>query len=179
MQASIQIDYNAQGYLLIPAHVARRYFPNDVLVLMVKGDELWMLPTRGAAAGGLLLKQRNPAGDRSVLGRPYLPDDASPGAWPAFWDERAGALRAAFRMPVRETRLQPAIAAKAVVEQEQGRWVVYLDLGFSAQGTDEFRIERHRIADYSSPERAKVAASWIERTADRDLKGQKFGGLTQ
>jgi hypothetical protein len=179
MQVPIEIGYNDQGYLLLPAHVARQYFPNDVLVLMVKGDELWMLPTRGAAAGGLLLKQRNTAGDRSVLAAPYLPDFTQSGTWPAFWDERAGALRAMFRMPeVAETRPQPAIAAKAVVELEQGRWVVYLDLGFSAQGSDEFRIERRRIADYSSAERANVAASWIERTADRDLKGQKFGNST-
>lgn len=167
----LEIDYTERGYILLPAHVARQYFPNDVLVLMVKGDELWMLPTRGPVAGGLLLKQRNTAGDRSLLAAPYLPAETEAGRWLAFWDERAGALRAAFRMRrFEEKQLEPAIAAKAVVELEQGRWVVYLELGFSSPGSDTIRTERRRIADYPTQERAQVAAGWIERTADRDFR---------
>ncbi|HEY0163679.1 MAG TPA: hypothetical protein VGB69_13445 [Edaphobacter sp.] len=178
MQESLEIDYTERGYILLPEHVARRYFPNDVLVLMVKGEELWLLPTRGAAAGGLLLKQRSASGERSLLAAPYLPEGTRAGRWLAFWDERSGALRAAFGMPRTVALTSPhesAIAAKAIVEQEKGRWVVYLDLGFSQPGSGEIRIERRRIADYSTSERAVVAASWIERTADRDLKSQNQG----
>lgn len=178
MQVPLEIDYTAQGYILMSAAVARQYFPNDVLVLMVKGEEVWLLPTRGPTAGGLLLKQRNAAGDRSLLAAPYLPPETEAGRWLAFWDDRAGALRAAFRMPqLAALPLEPAIAAKAVIEHEQGRWVVYLELGFSQPGSESIHVERRRIADYPSPERASVAASWIERTADRDLKfqNQRYG----
>lgn len=170
MQERLELEYTEQGYIIFPETVARLYFPNDVMVLMIKGNEVWMLPTRGSVAGGLLLKQRNTAGDRSLLAVPYLPQGTPAGRWPAFWDERAGALRAAFIAPA---RLEPAIAAKAVVQPEQGRWVVYLDLGFSEPGSGEIRRERRRIADYSSQERALVAAGWIERTADRDLRSQR------
>jgi hypothetical protein len=172
-QEPLEIEYTDQGYILLPLHVASQYFPNDVLALMVKGDEVWLLPTRGAVAGGLLLKQRNTAGDRSLLAAPYLPPETRAGRWLAFWDERNGALRAAFRMQQpgqTQPKLEPAIAAKAVVEEEQGRWVVYLELGFSSPGSGEIRTERRRITDYPSRERARVAASWIERTADRDFR---------
>lgn len=186
MQVPLEIDYTGQGYILMPADVARRYFPNDLLLLLVKGDEVWLLPARGPAVGGLMLKQRNAAGERSVLAAPYLPPETQAGRWLAFWDERAGALRAAFRMPqVPESKpdpqpepesvSEPAIAAKAVVEHEQGRWIVYLDMGFSQPGSSGIRVERHRIADYPSAERARIAASWIERTADRDLKFRNQG----
>ena len=186
-QEPLEIEYTDQGYILLPARVASQYFPNDVLVVMVKGDEVWLLPTRGPVAGGLLLKQRNAAGDRSLLAHPYLPVEIKAGHWPAFWDERAGALRMAFRIQERKTEerkaeprrslephknVEPAIAAKAIVEQERGRWVVYLELGFSAPGSAEIRTERKRITDYPSRESAKVAADWIERTADRDFRKQ-------
>lgn len=176
MQVPLEIHYTAQGYILLSAALARQYFPQDVLVLMLKGDEVWLLPTRGPTAGGLLLKQRNPAGDRSLLAAPYLPPDTEAGRWLAFWDERAGALRAAFRMPqLAELPLEPAIAAKTVVVHEEGRWVVYLDLGFSQQGEESIRVERKRISDHPSEERASVAATWIERTADRNLKFRNLG----
>ena len=177
-QAPIEVEYNSLGYLLLPHEVARQHFPNDSLVLMIKGDEVWMLPTRGAAAGGLLLKQRNPSGDRSVLAAPYLPTGTAPGRWIGFWDERSGALRVAFRLPAVADplpSLEPAIAAQCSIEHEQGRWVVYLELGFSSPDSPDIRIERRRIADYPSEQRARVAASWMERTADRDLKRPNLG----
>lgn len=187
-QEPLEIEYSERGYILLPAEVARQYFPNDVLVLMVKGNEVWMLPTRGPVAGGLLLKQRNADGDRSLLAAPYLPPETSAERWPAFWDERSGALRVAFRIqkpvaqpqsemepepvskPEPPRKLEPAIAAKAIVEREQGRWVVYLDMGFSGADALAVRTERKRIADFATEERAKVAAGWIERTADRDFR---------
>ena len=85
-----------QGYLQISADVAQRYFPEDVLVVLVKTPELWLLPLRGASAGGLLLKQRNLQGDRSVLIWEQLPEEAGAGSYSAFWDETRGALRVAL-----------------------------------------------------------------------------------
>ncbi|NJM07294.1 hydrogenase maturation protease [Candidatus Gracilibacteria bacterium] len=87
------IELTANGYLHLPAELARERFPHDVLVALSRGDELWLLPTRGAAAGGLLLKQRNLRGDRSVLIWEVLPPATAPGLRPATWDAENGALR--------------------------------------------------------------------------------------
>lgn len=94
--STLEVELTALGYLHLPAELAGRYFPQDVLVALPRGPELWLLPTRGAAAGGLLLKQRNPRGDRSVLIWELLPPGTPPGPRAAFWDERGGALRVAL-----------------------------------------------------------------------------------
>ena len=91
-----QVEITADGYLRLSAMMAAHYFPEDVLVPLVKGKELWLLPLRGAAAGGLLLKQRNAQGDRTVVIWEALPPDTSPGLRPAFWDSANGALRVAL-----------------------------------------------------------------------------------
>lgn len=92
----MQVEITNKGYLTLSADIARTYFPNDVLVAMVKTPELWLLPMRGAAGGGLLLKQRNLAGDRSVLIWEVLPEHTPSGERTAFWDEERGALRVAL-----------------------------------------------------------------------------------
>ena len=51
------------------------------------------MPLVGPESGGLLLKQRNPAGDRSTLIWEALPPDAANGQRSAFWDDHNGALR--------------------------------------------------------------------------------------
>ncbi|QJW94964.1 hydrogenase maturation protease [Frigoriglobus tundricola] len=90
---TVAVELTAGGDLRMSAAVAERFFPNGVLVPLRRGPELWLLPTRGAAAGGLLLKQRNAAGDRSVLVRESLGEEFSPGPREAAWDESQGALR--------------------------------------------------------------------------------------
>jgi hypothetical protein len=97
MPPNFLLDYDERGYLKLPAEIARCYFPQDVLVALPKADEVWLVPLRGPAAGGLLLKQRNPTGDRSVLLWEQLPQDTPAGTKPAFWDEENGALRIALR----------------------------------------------------------------------------------
>lgn len=87
------LELTDQGYLHLPADLARRYFPNDLLVALVRDAELWLLPTRGPSAGGLLLKQRNRAGERSVLIWEFLPMGVLPGSYVARWDVDHGALR--------------------------------------------------------------------------------------
>ena len=90
------VELSAQGYLQLSAAVAQSYFPHDSLVAQVRGRELWLWPTQGAQAGGLLLKLRNRQGDRTVLIWTELPPQTAPGQHPAFWDARQGALRVAL-----------------------------------------------------------------------------------
>jgi hydrogenase maturation protease len=92
------IELTDTGYLVLAASVAQAFFPHDTLLALPRGAELWLLPTRGPGGGGLLLKQRNPAGDRSVLVREVVPDVVAPGVRPAFWDDQQGALRVALSL---------------------------------------------------------------------------------
>ncbi|MCB9077954.1 MAG: hydrogenase maturation protease [Anaerolineaceae bacterium] len=98
----VEIKLTDQGYLHLSADLAQRYFPEDVLVVLVKTPELWLLPLRGASAGGLLLKQRNLKGDRSVLIWEHLPEGTPSGRYPAFWDDTRGALRIALASTAHE-----------------------------------------------------------------------------
>ncbi len=91
------LELTAQGYLHLPAPVAQRYFPADLLVALPHTDEIWLAPLRGPAAGGLLLKQRNARGDRSVLIWEMLPPNTPPGPRRAIWDEERGVLRMALQ----------------------------------------------------------------------------------
>jgi hypothetical protein len=95
-----QIELTDAGYLVLTATVARAFFPNDTLLAIPRDQELWLLPTRGPGGGGLMLKQRNLAGDRSVLVREALHDRFPVGALPAFWDDQHGALRVAMISPL-------------------------------------------------------------------------------
>lgn len=88
--------FTSHGYLVLRAEVARAFFPGDTVLALKRDRELWLLPTRGAAAGGLVLKQRNLDGDRAVLVREVLEDAPVIGARPAMWDARQGALRVAL-----------------------------------------------------------------------------------
>ncbi len=99
MRQPISLQYDDRGYLRIPADIASRYFSGGSLVAQRRGPELWLLPLRGAEAGGLLLKQRNASGERSVLLWEQLPANVPPGEWPAFWDEAQSALRVAWERP--------------------------------------------------------------------------------
>jgi len=91
-----EVLFTSHGYLVLQAEVARTYFPSDTMLALRRERELWLLPTRGAAAGGLVLKQRNLDGDRSVLVREVLDDAPITGPRAAFWDESNGALRVAL-----------------------------------------------------------------------------------
>jgi len=93
----IEVEFTWDGNLRISAEIATKYFPENVLVPMSKEKELWLLPIRGAAAGGLLLKQRNLHGDRSVVIWEALPEDRPVGIRTAIWDENNGALRIALQ----------------------------------------------------------------------------------
>lgn len=87
------VELTADGYLRLGARLAAVRFPSDAATALVRDGELWLMPLRGPRSGGLLLKQRNPAGDRSVLIREVLDDRVPTGPCPARWDAAQGALR--------------------------------------------------------------------------------------
>lgn len=93
---SPEVLFTSHGYLVLEADVARTYFPGDTVLAVKRDRELWLLPTRGAGAGGMVLKQRNLSGDRSVLVREVLEDATVVGPRAAIWDERQGVLRVAL-----------------------------------------------------------------------------------
>jgi hydrogenase maturation protease len=92
----LEVEITQQGSLHLPVTVAREYFAQDTLLVQVKGLEMWLLPTRGAASGGLFLKQRTPEGDRSVVIWEHLPPGFAAGTRLAFWDAANHALRVAL-----------------------------------------------------------------------------------
>jgi hydrogenase maturation protease len=92
-RAHVPLELTPDGYLRLDAAQAARLFPGDAVVVRVQDDELLVVPLRGTAAGGLLLKQRNAAGDRCVLVREVLDDRIPHGVRAGRWDDRAKALR--------------------------------------------------------------------------------------
>lgn len=93
---SCEVTFMPEGVLRMEKDLAERYFPHDLLVPLLREGQLWLLPTNGPQAGGLILKQRNTAGQRSVLLREFFAEDPAPGRRPAYWDEERGALRVAL-----------------------------------------------------------------------------------
>ena len=87
------VEITADGYLRVDAALAGVRFPSDALAAILRDGQLWLFPLRGPSSGGLLLKQRNPAGDRTVLLREVLGDGFRPGIRAASWDDEHKALR--------------------------------------------------------------------------------------
>ncbi len=96
----LQLEITTRGYLILPINVATEYFAEDACVAMIRENELWVLPIRSSASGGLMLKQRNLQGDRSVLVWEALPDDHHSGNFNANWDAENGAMRIDFQNPI-------------------------------------------------------------------------------
>jgi hydrogenase maturation protease len=87
------VEITADGYLRVAVALAAARFPSDALAAVLRDGQLWLFPLRGPSSGGLLLKQRNPAGDRTVLLREVLGDGFQAGIRAAFWDDEHKALR--------------------------------------------------------------------------------------
>ena len=92
------LEITAEGSLRLGCEAAARFFPDDALVVLCGKPqqdgrrEVLLLPTRGAAGGGLILKQRNAAGDRSVLVAEAFGFAPPVGQFTAVWDESRGGL---------------------------------------------------------------------------------------
>jgi hypothetical protein len=89
----VSVRFTDDGYMRLDAVLAASRFPSDAVAALLRDDDLWVIPLRGPRSGGLLLKQRNPAGDRSLLVREVLGDLPVTGDHPAFWDDAQQALR--------------------------------------------------------------------------------------
>ena len=92
-----RVEFTADGYLRLDADLAAGRFPSDAVAAVARDGELWLYPLRGPSSGGLLLKQRNPAGDRAVLIHELLSDGFPVGVRPACWDDEHKALRISLR----------------------------------------------------------------------------------
>lgn len=89
-----RVEFTADGYARLDAALAASRFPSDAVAAVLRDEDLWLIPLRGPRSGGLLLKQRNPAGDRAILLRGTVEDDRIPtGVREAFWDDDHKALR--------------------------------------------------------------------------------------
>ena len=93
----VSVELTADGYLRLDAALAASRFPSDALAAVQRDGELWLYPLRGPSSGGLLLKQRNPAGDRAVLIHEVLGGGVAAGTRTASWDDEHKALRIALR----------------------------------------------------------------------------------
>ncbi len=93
LDEQVVVEITADGYLRADAALAAARFPSDALAAVLREGDLWLFPLRGPSSGGLLLKQRNPAGDRSVLLSEVLGDGFQAGVRAAFWDDEHKALR--------------------------------------------------------------------------------------
>lgn len=94
----VSVEITDDGYLRLDAALAASRFPSDAVAAVPREDELWLYPLRGPSSGGLLLKQRNPAGDRAVLIHEVLGGGFPAGIHAACWDDEHKALR----IPLRE-----------------------------------------------------------------------------
>ena len=92
-----RVEFTADGYLRLDADLAAGRFPSDAVAAVPRDGELWLYPLRGPSSGGLLLKQRNPAGDRAVLIHELLSDGVPVGVRQACWDDEHKALRISLR----------------------------------------------------------------------------------
>jgi len=87
------VELTDSAHLRMPVALAAEHFPSGVCAGLRNGSELFLVPLHAEANGGLVLKERNPAGDRAVLLREVLGDDAPVGVFPAVWDDEEGQLR--------------------------------------------------------------------------------------
>lgn len=92
-RTSLRFDLSAEGYLRLSRDDAETFFPEDTLLALWRDGSLVLLPTRGAAAGGLMLKQRNLDGDRSLLISEVFEFSIPHGTFTAIWDDSIGGLR--------------------------------------------------------------------------------------
>lgn len=87
------VEINRDGYLHLDADLARRHFPADACVARLSGDVLELMPLVNASHGGLVLRQRNPAGDRTLLIHEVLEFGGQHGRFRARWDEQQGVFK--------------------------------------------------------------------------------------
>jgi len=103
---SVVLEIDGDGYLRMSAEAAAQFFPEDSLVPLWREGVLYLLPTRGSAAGGLVLKQRNLRGDRSLLISEVFQFAPPIGEFFGAWDESLCGLRLDLQ-PMKQPMKQP------------------------------------------------------------------------
>ncbi len=116
---SLQLELSQDGYLRLSASMAQRHFPNDTVLALWRDGMLVLLPTRGAAAGGLMLKQSNVAGDRSLLISEVFDFDIPAGHYMGDWDEAIGGWRVAVSRTERSADAPCALAQNRLAADAQ------------------------------------------------------------
>lgn len=90
---TLRLEFSDDGYMRLSRSDAEHFFPEDTLLAIWRDAALVLLPTRGAAAGGLMLKQRNLDGDRSLLISEVFDFELPHGNFAAHWDDNIHGLR--------------------------------------------------------------------------------------
>lgn len=81
----VAAEITQDGYLRLPPEVCAAHFRADRCVGIRHDSEYVLLPATVYAQNGMIMKQRNPAGQRSVLIREVWGDDHPVGAVQARW----------------------------------------------------------------------------------------------
>ncbi len=69
-----------------------------------------------------------------------------------------------------------AVWVETFVEEENGRFVVYLEVGFwETDENESFQTVRHRIQEYATRPKAEMAAKMFKRGAAKDLREPPSG----
>ncbi|MBL4697213.1 MAG: hypothetical protein JKX70_00115 [Phycisphaerales bacterium] len=64
----MRVELTQLGYLIVSAEIAAECFGDaDAVIVALRNNELWLISIGQRAVGGLIFKQRNARGDRSVL----------------------------------------------------------------------------------------------------------------
>jgi hypothetical protein len=88
----------ARGNVYLSREICETYLPGVLSVaLMVREEEVMIVPLIGQSAGGLLLKQRNARGDRVIHAQEFfrsrnLPEEFEARSVPVRWSREAAAL---------------------------------------------------------------------------------------
>lgn len=82
----VTVELTADGYLRLPAEFSLTHFPHDRCAgLRADDGSFVLLPVTPIAPNALIMKQRNLAGERSVLIREVWSDEHPVGTLSASW----------------------------------------------------------------------------------------------
>lgn len=90
---SYTVEFMPDGHLRIPAQVVNEHFRWGHTRLQIADDSITLLPCSPEAYDALLLKQRNLAGDRSVMLAEFLGYNVPTGVKDAVWDAQLRQLK--------------------------------------------------------------------------------------
>jgi hypothetical protein len=88
----------ARGNFYLPREICDTYLPGVVSVaLLLRYDEVMIVPLTGQSAGGLLLNQRNARGARVIHAQEFfrskeLPEEFELRTVPVYWSRDSAAL---------------------------------------------------------------------------------------